>query len=678
MSADSPRLRLSILGVVALALFAALFARLWFLQVVGSPEYKLAAETMLTREIAVEAPRGRIVDAKGKVVVDNRTSIVVTIDKRQLAEADNRDEVVLRLAEELTGAGHPTKVAEIEDQLVDPKYSPIEPVPVAADIDEELEIFLTERAAEFPGVDVHRETVRTYPYGAVAAHVIGYVGRISPEEYEQRMGTEDEPIDNPKPYEPDDNIGKTGVEQIFEDDLRGKPGVQTVEVDARGEVIRTIEYDPPVRGNDIQLTIDLDVQMLTEQRLVAGMEATRRHKPKNGPPTKAPAGSAIVLDPETGAVIAMASYPTYNPEEFVGGITTERYDELKGQGDPFTNRAIAGQYAPGSTFKLVTGYAGLITGMIAPNTSYSDGGTYTVKGCPEGADCTYQNAGGAAHGSVNITEALTVSSDVFFYWLGERFWLERGTRGEDGLQQIAEQLGFGTKTGIPLPFERDGVMPTPQQRIERHEQNPTAFPSAEWYTGDNVITAIGQGDVLATPIQLANSFGTFANGGTLYQPNLVARVLAPDADLANPEVVREVQPRVVRQLDMPPDIYNAMLTGFDGVTKSGTASTPFEGWDQRTFPLSGKTGTAQVGGKADSSIFVAFGPTPDPKYVVTVIIEEGGFGADSAAPIARQIFEPLAGFSSLPPALTLQEMASAVTAPLPPPPPSIGESGASD
>jgi penicillin-binding protein 2 len=523
-------------------------------------------------------------------------------------------------------------------------------------------------------VSVERETVRIYPYGQLASHVLGYVGKINEEELEARMGSEDDPVENPKPYDEDDHVGKTGVEYTFEDELRGRPGVRQVEVDARGEIIRTLEYTPPVSGSDIQLTIDLDVQALTEAELLEGVEATRSRPARDGQPTRAPAASAVVLDPKTGGVIALASYPTYSPEEFVGGITTQRYDELKAQNDPFTNRAIAGQYAPGSTFKLVTAYAALSNGLIGPTTPINAGATYTVQGCrSESASCTFRQPGGGS-GTISVQRAITASSDTFFYKLGDDFWVQRDRFGETAMQDAAAKFGLGTDTGISLPFEQGGVIPSPEQRRQRHEENPEAFPESEWRSGDNVLFSIGQGEVLVTPLQLANMYATFANGGTLYQPNIVWRVLAPGSDPADPEVVRTVEPRVKAQIDLPPAHFDVMMRGFDGVTKSGTASSAFSGFDQSLWQVAGKTGTAQVKNKADTALFVGFGPVSNPQYVASVVIEQGGFGADAAAPVVRAILGPLAGESPLAPALTLEEAANAPPpSPSEPPPPTAGD-----
>jgi penicillin-binding protein 2 len=668
MVGDSQRVRLSILGIVGLSMFAALFARLWYLQVIGTEEYQLAAAVQNTREVATEAPRGRILDAKGRVIVDNRISVIVTIDPARLTDfqedegRDARDALLLRLSEALTERGHPIKVADLEDRLVDPRYNPVEPRPVAVDVDEELEVFLLERHREFPAIDVRREAVRVYPYGSLAAHVLGYVGRINEDEYVEQMGTDEAPVDNLKPYEPDDSIGKTGVERVYEEHLRGTPGVRVIEVDARGEPIRTIDYTPPVPGNDIQLTIDLDVQALSEDALRLGLEEARARRPRgNNPAHQAPAGSIVVEDPTNGAIVALASYPTYDPSEFVGGISTARYDELLGDestDDPFTNRALAGQYAPGSTFKLITAYAAMRDGLITANSSYYDRTSYTAIGCQAGSQCTFGSPDGALARSYAVESALTASSDSFFYWLGDRYWVEEG-RNRTGIQDAAEEYGLHEPTGVPLPFEQGGYIPTPERRQQRHDENPEAFPFPEWYSGDNIITAIGQGDVLVTPMQLANAYASFANHGTVHEPNIAARILEPGGDPNDPaDVIRTFEPRVARQVDLPPEIWDPMHRGFVGVTSvaGGTARAAFGDWDHAAWPVAGKTGTAQVDGKADTALFAGYGPAnAEPRYAIAVILEEAGFGGEAAAPVARWVLEPLSGQAELPAAETVEQ-----------------------
>ncbi|MDZ7732515.1 MAG: penicillin-binding transpeptidase domain-containing protein [Acidimicrobiia bacterium] len=354
-------------------------------------------------------------------------------------------------------------------------------------------------------------------------------------------------------------------------------------------------------------------------------------------------------------------------------MTTERYQEAPGQGDPFTNRALSGQYAPGSTFKLITAYAALTTGLITPDTTYNARSSYRVEGC-SGESCVFTQPGGP-NGPISIQAAITQSSDTFFYWMGDRFWRERGRFGETAIQDAGEAFGLGSPTGIPLPFERSGVMPTPQQRQERHEQNPEAFPNPRWRVGDNINISIGQGEVLVTPLQLANAYATFANGGTLYSPNVAARGAGAEVRPRRPRGRGDPRRRasaVTDDLQIPPSIFQPMMGGFDGVTKSGTAAGVFEGWDHSLWSVGGKTGTAEVNGKDDTSLFVGFGPVSDPQYVTAVIVEQGGFGAETAAPIVRRILEPIANVYPMPPALTIEERLNAP----PPPPPAEGEAPA--
>jgi penicillin-binding protein 2 len=643
MDTESRHLRLSILAIVVASLFATLFVRLWYLQVLTPNSGAVAAaNASRVRTVTEEAPRGRILDVKGRVLVDNRSSLVVTADTSQLdrMQQADRDDLVRRLAGELTQAGTPIKVAALERRLADPQYSPIKPKPVAIDVPEELEVYFAEHAEEFPGIDVHRETVRHYPEGPIAAHVVGYVGRISAEEYDKRMGTAEAPLDPPKPYEVDSTIGKSGIERELEDQLRGTPGECSLEVDVKGRVVRTLECVAPQPGNDVQLTLDLDIQKSAETALADQLEKART---RGGGRVKRPAGSTVVVEPSTGNVAALASYPTFDPSEFVNGISTERYAELTADAvtNPLINRVIAGQYAPGSTFKLITGFAALSKGM--GNQSYYDNGSYTIPGC-RGSTCTKTNAQNARYGSVDMSSAITVSSDVYFYWLGDRFWRERDTYG-DGIQEAARLFGLGETSGIGLAGEQPGLVPTEDLKAQRHADNPEAFPDGTWREGDNVNIAIGQGDMLATPLQIANVYAAFANGGTLHQPKIVAAIIEPGGDPNNPDdVIERFAPVVNHQIDLPASIRDPLEKGLEGVARTslrGTAGAVWEDWDLDAFPISSKTGTAEVKGQADNSLYVAYGPSNQPAYVVAAVLERAGFGADAAGPVVREVFETI-------------------------------------
>jgi penicillin-binding protein 2 len=310
-------------------------------------------------------------------------------------------------------------------------------------------------------------------------------------------------------------------------------------------------------------------------------------------------------------------------------------------GAPFTNRAIQGQYAPGSTWKLVTADAAVRTGLLPPGFVYDDPGTYTIPGECNDARCVRRNAGSRAYGRVDMRRALTVSSDVYFYNIGAQFWIQRDNPnyGETAIQNSASLLGFGALTGVPLPDEKRARLSTPELRAQLHAEKPNIFIEGRWFTGDNVSLAIGQGELTVTPIQLANAYATYANNGTRYSPNIALRVQAQDGS-----VVREIAPRIVPpHVDIPPAARDAIMAGFTGAVASeeGTAYNAFAGFPLDQYPIAGKTGTAQAGLKQDTALFVGMGPAYDPRYVVAVVMEQSGFGAASAAPVSRRVFGQL-------------------------------------
>jgi penicillin-binding protein 2 len=642
---ESPRLRLGILAVVSVALFAALFARLWYLQVMTSETFTEAAEANRIRVVQVEAPRGRILDRDGTVLVDNRVSIVVTVDRVQFAdlEAGDRLGMLTRLAEELTRYGTPVTAEQLQARVDDVRYSRYAPVQVAEDVTEELKIYVEEHRSEFPAVAVERTAVRRYPYGTRAAHVIGYVGEINDDELEERQA-------KPKTYIRGNKIGKTGIERIYEDDLRGMPGQTVYEVDARGDPVRILEdlSTPPIPGDDVWLTIDIETQALAEDLLAQALEDARNRRVSAGNlANRGNAGSVVVTDPRDGEVLAMASYPVYDPSDFVNGISSERWQHLNSaEADkPVLNRAIQGEYAPGSTFKLFTGMAAMLSGLRSPEQTFDDTGSFTLEECS--GQCTFRNAGSKAYGSVDMSRAMTVSSDAFFYSIGADFWRARGRIGEEALQETARAFGFDQETGVPLPSEQDGRIPTPEQRKQQFDANPGLFAEREWFTGDNVNMSIGQGDVAVTPLQLVNGYATFANGGTRYAPNIALKVTRS----GDPQSVkRSFDPRINGRVELPPPFRQAMADGLVGVTtrEGGTATATFEGFPNDTWPVAGKTGTAQVNGKADTALFTAYGPVHDPQYAVAIVLEESGFGGTAAAPVARALFDVFAGVAPMP------------------------------
>ena len=610
---DSSRLRLGVLGIVVLALFATMFARLWYLQVLVGPELRVEAQANSVRLIHTEANRGRILDREGRVLVENRIVPTVVVDREAV---EDQPDLLTRVGQLL---GKDPR--ELGRRVTDSRFSAYKPVPLVEDVPKDKVVYLREHQTAYRGVSVVQLTQRTYPNGRLAAHVLGYVGEINDTELEERRS---------QGYREGDNIGKSGVELSYESVLRGTPQVEKLQVDAEGRVLRSLGLQPGIPGRDVQLTIDLDIQRVAEESLEQGLESARRsYDPDQAKFFLAPAGSAVVLDPQDGAVLAMASLPTYEPSAFVNGISTPDFQRLQDPANhfPLNNRVLQGEYAPGSTFKPVTALAALGREVIAPTTTIDDNGTYTV------GNEVKRNAGGRAYGTVNLSRALTVSSDVYFYRLGEA--LDASTKPFP-MQESARALGFGRPSGIELPFEAEGRIPDPDSRRKLHEDNPDAFPYPDWFTGDSVNLAVGQGDLVVTPIQLTNAYAALANGGVIWQP----RVGGAIRDVVN-NTSAPVEARELGQAEVPSEARVPLLQGLERVVSvdEGTAAPAFGGFPLDRFPIAGKTGTAEVFGKQDTALFTAFGPIYNPKYVITVVMEEAGFGAAAAAPVARRIFD---------------------------------------
>ena len=625
MNPEMSHLRLSVLGVVVISLFAALFSRLWYLQVMDTNSFQVAAKANQVRIVYEPAPRGRILDRNGAVLVDNRFRFVVTLSRQ--AAVQNPD-VVTRLAALLN-----ISVDEVKKRTDDVRFSPYKPIPVAEDVTKETAIYLREQHLDFPGVEVTRVAERIYPQGTLAAQVLGNVGQVTSDELKSLRS---------EGYREGDEIGRAGIERAYEKYLRGEPGVTKLAVDASGTVLPVTLGSPkrPVPGRDVQLTIDAGVQRLAEDSLAKGLAAAHGSYDKDQRKKfVAPAGAAVVLDPNDGSVLALGSYPTYDPSVFVGGVKQAVFDDLRKPENhfPLNNRAIQGQYPPGSTFKLFAALAGLDKGIIDPRTTIDDEGTFTLKNCL-GERCIYHNAGGLRNGKVNLSRAVTVSSDVFFYQLGAAFW-GKNPRNDTSMQDEAKLFGLGSRTGIPLLGEQPGRVWTPADRQRNHKNAPKAFPEGNWRTGDNVNLAIGQGDLAITPLQLASAYGAFATGGNLAPPRIAARVLDPQG-----RPVADLPSTPARKIALPSGA-DAISSGLQGAVSDpkGTAYPAFAGFPLASYPIAGKTGTAQVPPLQDTALFVSYGPLPQPKYVVAVVMEESGFGGSAAAPVARRVWEGLAG-----------------------------------
>ncbi|MDQ6749579.1 MAG: penicillin-binding protein 2 [Actinomycetota bacterium] len=586
-------LRVAIMGGIALTLFGLIFFRLWYLQVLSGDRYRAQANDNRVRDIVVPAPRGDIVDRNGNTLVDNRVSIAVQIETRKLPPAGaKRRELYGRLSSVVGGS--PGQI----DRLVREKSKalPYAPITVKADVSRDVYSYLFERQEQFPGVTVGRIYLRRYPHGGVGAHLFGTVGEISPAQLKtlRFKGVKQGTI-----------VGKDGIESTYDRYLRGRVGATRVTIDAQGRPKGELSTRQPEQGKELKLSIDQALQK-TGQDALAGLGNGR--------------GGFVALDPRNGEVLALGSSPTFDPNEFSKPVISQaRYNQLNSQanGSPLVNRAIDGEYPTGSTFKLITATAGLQTGVFTPDTIINDGGSIDI------GNINFQNSGGTAHGPLALREALKVSSDVFFYTLGARL----DSRGE-GLQKWARKLGIGRPTGIDLPGEFSGLLPSPAWRDRLYRKKLTDRP---WSVGDNVNLSVGQGDLQATPLQMAVAYSAVANGGKVITPHVGLEVDDPAG-----RVLQTIQPGSSRKVDIAAGNRAAILDGLHRAASEpgGTSADVFAGFPHQ---VDGKTGTAERPGHADQSWYVAYAPDPVRPIVVAVTVEEGGFGAEAAAPATRLI-----------------------------------------
>jgi penicillin-binding protein 2 len=676
---DTGRIRLRVYAFVVLVLFGALFTRLWYLQGIESEQLREAAEAQVLRQVFEEAPRGRILDRSGRVIVDNKVVDVVTIDKAALDGMTDGAQLEMfhSLAVAISRSGRPTKLDSIVDEINSVDYDSFDVVPVAIDVDSSLLVFIGERPDAFPGVDVQSRTVRSYPFGSAAAHILGYVGVVNLEEIQAGNARIDESADEAKTYQLSDEIGKAGVERVFEDVLRGVPGVRYIEVDNLGRVVgeRHDFSRAPIAGADLHLTIDINLQVMAEERLVSGLAARRGGSDDFGNVFVSPAGSVVATDPVTGELLAMASFPTYSPADFVNGISFAQWEQLQDPGNytPLQNRTIEENYAPGSTFKPITalaaqeaGYLGVDSPIVeARNGNIEDAGVYVLPQCREEFEasdtCRISSPReGQPAASFTLVEALSASSDVYFYKLAaEGFFPEpvRGPEGDEAIQAMAHRFGLGETTAVQLVGEAQGAVPDRAYFDLKAEQGVFLRDGSQWRPGDTVQLSIGQGLMLMTPLQLVNMYATIANGGDVLQINVASKIVSHDG-----EVLTEFGPRVLRSAGLAPAHLAEVEEGLLGVPKrtsvDGTAWRAFQGFDLVAWPVAGKTGTAEVDGKADTSLFVGYGPVisgRDPEIAVAVVLEESGFGSSVAAPVARELLEAWAT-DSIPIARTTDEI----------------------
>ncbi len=593
-----PSRRFVVIGAAGLVLLGILFFRLWSLQIVTGDKYLAEANQNRTREVRVPAPRGRILDRDGNVLVDNRTSMALQLDPIEIpTEPAERRELFARVGKVLGHDADWVRRKYLDSVKNDPPGSPIT---LDQDVDDDIVYYLQEHQAEFPEVQVNRIFVRKYPQGLLAAHILGSIGEVTAEDLEA----------NPdKDLAAGDTLGKTGIEQTYDDILRGSPGETRLQVDSTGRIISQLPSTMPEPGDSVRLSIDEKVQVAGESSLQSiGLN-----------------GAFVALDVNSGQVLGLASNPTFDPDMFTRPLSQNQVDSLydEDNGAPLFDRAIGGQYAVGSTFKPFTALAALDGGFITPEKVINDAGTITI------ADQEFDNAGKQPHGSVDLRRSLEVSSDVYYYLLGADM------NGSRQLQDWAGHFGFGKATGIDIPGESEGLVPTPKWLNEAHQEQPEYYDP--WVIGQNIQLAIGQGYLQASPLQLAVAYAALGNGGTLLKPQLQLQT----EDAAG-RVKSEAEPEVTGTVPMDPADREVIMEGLHDAAQApeGTSYQVFGGFPVK---VAGKTGTAERTDEADQAWYAILAPYQDPEIAVVVTVEEGGFGADTAAPVALQILQAYFG-----------------------------------
>jgi penicillin-binding protein 2 len=607
--------RVAIIGGIALFAFAIVFFRLWFLQVLSAETYKDEAKGNQLRLIRVQAPRGDIVDREGRPMVTNRVGLAIKITPDKLPEKRAERRQLYRRLGRLLGMKPHVISHRVAEQF---KQLPFSTATVKQDVTRDIVMYIEEREEDFPGVEIDPVFLRQYPFKQIGAHLFGYVGEVTAEELKEP---------HYQGVESGDRVGQAGVESEYDQFLRGRNGATRVQVDSLGNFRRKLGEVQSRQGRQLRLSIDLDVQRAGQEALAGGTGK----------------GALAVMNIHTGEVLGLGSNPSYDPNVFAKVFTQKEYERLTSDeaGSPLTDRAIAGGYPTGSTFKLITSTAALESKTITPDTPLNDPGQIQI------GDQIFKNAGETAHGVLALRQALTVSSDVFFYQLGSDM-------NETGmpLQKWARRLGLGHRTGIDLPDESPGFIPTPKWRddgykkferckarkkpsYEQITQGVCGFIDRPWSVGDNVNLSVGQGDLQASPLQLAVAYGAIATD-KLVRPRLGQRI-----ENSAGQVEQQLEAPRPRSLHIPSEYRSAILDGLRGAaSEPGGTSTPV--FESFPIPIAGKTGTAEKGaGRADQSWYVALAPYPNPKYVVAVTDEAGGFGADTAAPMARRILAEL-------------------------------------
>jgi penicillin-binding protein 2 len=660
MLSSRSRLRLVVVQVMVISLFLTLLARLWYIQVVGADTYHAAAEQNTIRDVAIPAPRGLIVDAEGRPLVANRTSWVVTVDRDVLDTLHHamRHAVIDRLARTLSLSRSEllrrTKICGEPGAARAPlcwNGSPYEPVPVAQDVSQSLAATILERSEDYPGVTAEARKVRSYPspFGVNAAHILGYDSPIT--EGELKAHTAAGRVVSPLSV-----VGRTGLEYAYNRYLSGDSGRREVSVDSMGRVISAGSSTTPAPGDTLVTSLDAKIQALAEHQLDHAIQVARGTvDPVTHRRYAADSGSVVVLDAQNGRLVAMATNPTYDPDVWVGGITQRDLNRLYSPtaNQPLLSRPMQGLFAPGSTFKPFTTAAALTHGYSTSDRL--DCSSYLTVG-----NRVFKNYESAAYGPLTFAQALQLSCDTFFYRVGYAKWQEEGgdsgdTSVKDPLVQNAKNFGFGRRTGIDLPGEVAGRIADRKWKLSYWKANKAyycrlgqkggtdyihvfarEFCTDGWRyrAGDAVNFAIGQGDTVLTPLQLAVAYGAISNGGTLWEPRVAKAIIDPAG-----HVVHRIAPKAASKVPVPQRVLHYIDHALLGTGKVGTMAWKMGGFPLDQVKVRFKTGTAEVYGKQTTSWVASY----DKRYVVVMQISQGGTGSGTSGDAVRKIWESLYG-----------------------------------
>ncbi|MER7201889.1 penicillin-binding protein 2 [Streptomyces sp. CB01635] len=652
------QIRLVILQILVLSLLLTLGGRLWYLQIRNGAEYAKEASGNHVQQVVSPAVRGSILDARGVPIADNETRLVVSASRTDLMKMpDDGKAVLAKLADVL---GMKSKDVTEKVRLCDAKTpqpcwngSPYQPIPITDEATPKQALQIRERSEDFPGITAEPEAVRRYagPGGSNTAQVLGYLSPVTDAEIEKAKDTS-------SPYLRSDQVGRSGLERTYDKELRGKAGVTRYEVDNLGRVIGRAKSDEAEPGANVVTSIDARVQGVAERELNEAMKTARQQFDKiTGENYKADSGAVVVMEAKTGRIVSMASAPSYDPNVWIGGISAKDYKQLTGKGSdyPLLNRAIQGQSAPGSTFKVISTAA-------AAEAGYKWDGDYPCTSSYSVGGQVFKNFEGENFGPISLGRALEVSCDTVFYGLADREWKKDGginPKGtpKDYFYKAAHQFGLGKTTGIDLPNEVTGRVPDRQWKKAFWKANKDSWCKTgkkdgtyvekiayenclegnKMREGDSINYSIGQGDTLLTPIQEAMIYGALANGGTEYVPTIGKAIISADG-----KTVREIKPKVKAKLPITKATHKGMDDALAGVVTRGTAAWKFGGWPQDKIPLHAKTGTAEVYGKQTTSWLATYSKD----YSVIMTISQAGTGSGASGEAVRKIYNALYGVAA--------------------------------